>query len=121
MRILIADDEAVHLRLLQLTLRHWGYEVTTAVDGLAAWESLQKDGAPDLVIADWDMPGIDGFELARRIREDPALSATPVLIITVMASSVSAHDRFSHVNDYLVKPWNPRDLQASIHKLIGEQ
>jgi CheY-like chemotaxis protein len=120
MRILIADDEAVHLRLLQFTIQHWGHEVTTAANGNQAWEILQRDGAPALVIADWDMPGIDGFELTRRIREDPNLAATPVLLITVQASSVTTHQRFSIVDDYLVKPWNPRDLQASIQKLLSK-
>jgi len=117
MKILLVDDEPVHLRLMEATIRHWGYEVTTATDGQAAWEILQRDGAPSLVVTDWAMPGLDGFELTRRIRDDDALASTPVLIVTVRAATVTSDSRPDQANEYLVKPWNPRELRSAITRL----
>jgi CheY-like chemotaxis protein len=116
-KILLADDEPVHLRLLEATVKHWGHTVTTATDGEEVWEILQRDGAPDLVVVDWDMPRLDGLELLSRVRADAALSATPVLLITVRASTVTSDPRYAQANGVLVKPWSPRELRTTIDKL----
>jgi CheY-like chemotaxis protein len=72
MRVLIAEDDAISRRVLQATLQKWGYQVEVAIDGQQAWNTLQRDDAPQLVIWDWMMPEIDGAEVCRRIkaRED---------------------------------------------------
>jgi len=68
MRILIAEDDLVSSRVLATTLRKWGHEVVTSVDGLEAWAALQMPDAPRLAILDWMMPGIEGPEICRRVR-----------------------------------------------------
>jgi len=119
MRVLLVDDEPVHLRLMQATLRHWGFDVVTASSGEAACEILERDGAPALVIADWNMPGMDGFELIRRIRARPEWAATPVLMITVKADMVTSESGNVTADDYLIKPWSPKDLRSVVDRLLA--
>ena len=69
MRILIAEDDPVSRRILQSVLRKWGYAVTTTLDGEEAWNVLQQPDAPSLAILDIMMPGIDGLEVCRRVRQ----------------------------------------------------
>jgi len=63
MQILIAEDDPVSRRLLEVTLSKWGYKVIACVDGQAAWEVLQQPDAPQLVILDWMMPRMDGLQV----------------------------------------------------------
>jgi len=69
MRILIAEDDRVSRHLLERTLVTWGHEVMVARDGLQAWRILQDVDCPHLAILDWMMPGVDGVELCRRVRQ----------------------------------------------------
>lgn len=82
-RILIADDTEIQRKLTALRLRGCGYEVLEAADGLTAFERIRSE-RPDVVLTDVLMPGLDGFELCRRVSADPALADIPV----VLASSV---------------------------------
>jgi CheY-like chemotaxis protein len=66
MRILVADDEVVSRRLIEATVRRWGYDVVVAKDGLEASQILQSQNAPHLAILDWMMPGLDGLQLCRQ-------------------------------------------------------
>lgn len=66
MRILIAEDDPISRRLLEVTLGKWGYEVISCPDGQAAWETLRQPDAPSLAILDWMMPGMDGLQVAAR-------------------------------------------------------
>ncbi|MEI4896761.1 response regulator, partial [Klebsiella pneumoniae] len=68
MQILIAEDDPVSRRLLEVTLGRWGYEVLSCVDGQAAWEVLQRADAPQLVILDWMMPRMDGLQVCHNVR-----------------------------------------------------
>ncbi len=70
MKILIADDDPVTLNLLASRLGAWGHTVHQAADGSVAWEIICSTGI-DIVICDWMMPGLDGLQLCRRIREMP--------------------------------------------------
>ncbi len=69
MRILIADDDEVSRGKLEALLSKWGYEVISVEDGMLAWEALQQENAPRLTILDWMMPGLDGSEICRRLRQ----------------------------------------------------
>ena len=69
MRVLIADDDRSTRRLLEAALTQWGYEVLSTADGTEAWQALQQHDRPPLVVLDLEMPGLDGIEVCRKVRE----------------------------------------------------
>jgi DNA-binding response OmpR family regulator len=74
MRALIAEDDSVSRRMLKAFLSKADYEVVVATDGLEAWALLQQADAPRLVILDWMMPGLDGIQICRQVRQRAAAS-----------------------------------------------
>ncbi|MBE7470413.1 MAG: response regulator [Anaerolineae bacterium] len=115
MRVLIADDDAVSRRLLEVTLTAWGYEVKVTTDGNEAWQALQAEDAPRLAILDWMMPGLDGSELCRRMRQNPDLSTLYLILLTgkgrqedIVAGLEAGAD------DYLIKPFDAKELRARL-------
>src|SRR5436853_1087543 len=104
MRVLIAEDDAVSRLLLESVLRDWGYDVVVAVDGDEAWAALGEPSAPRLAILDWQMPGVDGLELCRRIRAERAIESVYVLLLTGKGGTENVvHGLHSGANDYLTK------------------
>jgi len=85
MKILIAEDNPVSQRVLQATLEKFGHQVMVADDGAQAWTALQRADAPSLAILDWMMPGLDGVEVCRRVRE--ISTSTPPYLILLTAKS----------------------------------
>src|SRR5437870_2805020 len=96
--VLIVDDEPSVLRLLSLVLRSAEFQIRTAEDGAAALDLL-KDWRPDIVLADVRMPGIDGVELARRVKSSPELAAMPFLLMSAMKEP-----REHRADGFLAKP-----------------
>jgi DNA-binding response OmpR family regulator len=116
MRILIAEDEAVSRRLLQETLRRWGYEVEVAADGSEAWERLLARDAPQLAIVDWMMPCMDGVELCQRVRAlDTQLPPYIVLLTSRSAREDIVAGLEAGADDYVVKPFDDEELRARLH------
>jgi len=117
-RILLADDEPDLVWALRHSLADEGYEVFIAHDGMQAL-SLARLHRPDLIILDIVMPGLDGLEVCRRLRRDPALAACPILFLTVRSD---IEDRVTGLDeggdDYLVKPLNMRELKARVRALL---
>ncbi len=115
MRILIADDDPVSRRLLQLTLTNWCYEVMAVHDGQEAWQTLRQADAPSLAILDWMMPGLDGPEVCRRVRQTPTLSPIYIILLT---SKTQKEDIIAGLqagaDDYLTKPFDAQELQARL-------
>jgi diguanylate cyclase (GGDEF)-like protein len=114
-RILIADDHQSTLDHLSDVLCDWGYEVISVADGHKAWEILQGEDAPRIVLLDRRMPGIDGLEIVRRVREQAQEPYIYILLLTV-------YDQEKHLvaglnagaDDYIVKPFRAHELQARI-------
>jgi diguanylate cyclase (GGDEF)-like protein len=115
MRILLAEDNATFRQMLQDALARWGYEVTVAADGLAAWQALQGPDAPRLAVLDWVMPGLDGLQLCRLLRQQPATPYTYLLLLTARADREDIVGGLeAGADDYLVKPIDVQELRARL-------
>lgn len=116
MRILIAEDNVVSRRVLETTLLKWGHEAVVTCDGAEAWETLRQEDAPRLAILDWMMPGMDGVEVCRRIRQMGSSTPPYVLLLT---AKIDKSDIVLGLNagadDYIAKPFNRDELHARIH------
>ena len=114
-KILVADDEAEIRSLLKLYLENEGYSVVEAVDGLEAMEKLKND-KPDLCVLDIMMPGMDGYQVLRKLRED---SNIPVIILSAKdADSEKILGLNLGADDYIAKPFNALEAVARINSNI---
>jgi two-component system cell cycle response regulator len=114
-RVLIADDDAMFRRILQTWLESWGYRVVIAEDGEQAWSILQQEHAPELLILDWVMPGIDGTELCRRIRERQGSPYQYILLATGKDDKQDVvRGLEAGADDYLTKPFDRNELRARL-------
>ena len=115
MKILVIEDEANIVRLIQLYLEQSEYTVLSASDGIAGLE-LHAREHPDLVILDLMLPGLDGMEVCRRIR---AWANTPILMLTARQGE---EDRVAGLemgaDDYLVKPFSPREMVSRVKAIL---
>ena len=113
-KVLVVDDEAPILELLTYNLEKAGYEVASAADGVKAVD-IARRFLPDLVLLDIMMPGIDGVETCRRIREIPELQKTFVIFLTARSEEYSEVAAFDvGADDYITKPIKPRALLSRI-------
>ena len=115
MKILIADDEPVSRRMLQVLLEKWGYDVVSAEDGDSAWERLKVPDAPRMALLDWMMPGQNGVDVCRALRKLRPAPYTYILLLTAKDAKESVVEGLeSGADDYLTKPFNPQELKARI-------
>lgn len=116
--ILIIDDQPIMRKLLEQILKE-RYEVISLENGREALEWMYSGNIPDLVVADLNMPEIDGFEYLKRIRESGFFHDVPVI---VLSGEESSSERIKSLkmgaNDYLIKPFNPEELSLRIDNLI---
>lgn len=115
MRALIAEDNATTRLLLESTLTEWGYDVTATSDGVEAWHELQRDKAPELILLDWKMPGMDGIEVCRRLRQLPDARTAHVILVTARGGKDDVVAGLeAGANDYITKPFEPSELRARL-------
>jgi len=120
MKILIAEDDPISRRILEATLLKWGYKVCLAIDGTQAWDILQGENAPTLAILDIMMPGLDGLEVCRRVRQLPTPTPPYIIMLTAMASKDEVVNGIqAGANDYLSKPFHRDELKARV--AVGAQ
>lgn len=116
-RILVVDDDQKNLNLVKTILDHFGYESELARNGIEALEKL--DSRIDLILLDVMMPGIDGFEVARRVRSHPVFGDVPIVMLTILTGK---EDRLRAVeagaNDYISKPIDRLELQVRLASLL---
>lgn len=120
MRVLIADDDALSRRILEDSLRSWGYDVLITKNGWEAWEELQRDDAPQLVILDWVMPGMDGVDICKKVRTGDSKKYIYIILLTAKTGRKDIIKGLeSGADDYIIKPFDPDELRYRLR--IGER
>jgi DNA-binding response OmpR family regulator len=115
MRVLIADDDIVTRRLLEATLKSWGYGVSAASDGDEALRILEEWPRPEMALLDCQMPGKDGPEVCRSVRATPqALPVYIILLTTLGGSQNIVLGLQAGADDYITKPFNREELHARL-------
>ncbi len=115
MKILVAEDDNVTRKMLASLLMKWDFDVVTACDGIEAWDILMAPDPPDLMLLDWQMPGMDGIDICRQLRGSKAHRSKYVVLLTSrseMEDIVAGLQ--SGADDYLTKPFDKSELQARI-------
>ena len=117
-RIVIADDDADIRELVVFKLRHGGHDVVPVGDGAAAVEACTAE-KPDLVILDVMMPGMSGLDAARALRADSNMDGLPIIMLTARAQESDIEQGFeAGADDYIVKPFSPRELVARVRAVL---
>lgn len=116
--VLVVDDESAIREMIRFALSKSGMQVYTAADGR---EALQKitEKIPDILLLDWMMPVMSGYDLTRRLRKEPVTADIPIIMLT---AKVSEDDKVAGLNagadDYIIKPFSPRELIARISAVL---
>lgn len=116
-RILAVDDIQDNLILVEAILESEGYEIDLASDGIKALQKIEQS-PPDLILLDVMMPGIDGYEVTRRIRKNPATSYIPILLITAFHESSVVEGLDAGADDFIRKPFDTDELLARVRSLL---
>jgi len=120
MKFLIVDDSPTMLRIIRNALKEIGYDdVEEAEDGEEALDVLEST-SPEFVITDWNMPNMNGVDLARNIRDHPQYGHLPILMITTRGMKEDVKTAMkADVNNYIVKPFEPEVLDEKIEKILA--
>jgi two-component system cell cycle response regulator len=114
-RVLIAEDDAMFRRILRTWLANWGFQTIFAKDGAEAWDILEQEQPPQLLILDWEMPKINGIELCRRIRQRQQCAYQYVLLVTGKDDKHQVVEGLeAGADDYLIKPIDRHELHARL-------
>ncbi len=116
MKILIAEDDPVSSRILQVTLQHYGHEVVAARDGEIAWAAYDQDPVR-CIVSDWMMPGLDGLDLCRKVRARPKTEYTYFILLTAVNTGgdnlrVAMN---AGIDDFLTKPLDREAILMRLH------
>lgn len=119
--VLVADDDPDILDLVRYRLERSGYKVATAETGTEAVR-LAGELSPALAVLDVMMPGLTGFDVTRRLRADPQTVGIPVILLTARAQEADVQEGFAAgADDYLRKPFSPRELSARVQAVLGRR
>ena len=118
-KILLVDDSPTVLLMERLLLQDGPYELLSATSGQEAVETALSVH-PELILMDVVMPGMDGFEVCRRLRSEEATRATPIILVTTRGGSDSVERGYeSGCSDYVTKPFDGNELRAKIESFLG--
>ena len=121
MPVLVVDDYSTMVRIIRNLLKQLGFEdVDDASDGTAALAKLQEKKY-GLVISDWNMEPMTGYELLKQVRSDPSLASTPFIMVTAESKTENViAAKKAGVSNYIVKPFNAQTLKTKIDAVFGE-
>lgn len=115
MEILIAEDDATSRRMLEAVLQKWGYQVQIVDNGESALAALLDANSPPLALLDWMMPGLDGVEVCRRMRDIRNDTLPYIILVTARANKADiAFGLNAGADDYIVKPFDRDELKARV-------
>ncbi len=116
--VLVADDDPDIVGLLRIRLEKAGYEVVSAADGEAAWDSV-LERLPDLLVLDVSMPRLDGLELTRRLRGHAETARLPIIVLTAAVQAADAERALAAgATEYVKKPFSPKALVVRVEELL---
>jgi DNA-binding response OmpR family regulator len=117
--IMVVEDDTSILRQIEYALTTNGFEVTTAINGVEALKKMMIR-RPSLLLTDIMMPEMDGHELVKSVREDPALADIPIIMLTAMAHEENMIQGYNSGTDlYLTKPFEPAELVSFVRRIAG--
>src|SRR5438128_12645690 len=117
-KVLIVEDEQGVVHLLRARLEREGFQVIAAYDGQAGLRAV-TEARPDLLILDLTLPGLDGFEICRRIRRQPETARLPILVLSGRTEEVDKVVLLElGADDYVTKPFSPKELVARVKTLL---
>jgi len=121
MPILVVDDYKTMIRIIRNLLKQIGFEnVDDAADGQEAYEKMQKNKY-GLVISDWNMEPMTGYELLQKVRADESMKATPFIMVTAESKTENVvAAKKAGVNNYIVKPFNAGTLKSKMTAVLGD-
>jgi sigma-B regulation protein RsbU (phosphoserine phosphatase) len=115
MNVLLADDDPLTRATVEVALRDWGFKVTSCADGAAAWDYLRQPDGPRLVLLDWLMPNVDGPEICRRVRAEPALRSIYIILLTARSRQEDVNAGLTAgADDYVAKPFDREELRLRL-------
>jgi two-component system, chemotaxis family, chemotaxis protein CheY len=119
LRALVVDDSRAIRRIIGNIIKEIGYEVTEAGNGLEALAQLEAHGCPDLILADWNMPEMNGLEFVKAARKDARYKQVPIMMVTTETEMDRMAQAFiAGVNEYLMKPFDKSQLLEKL-QLLG--
>ena len=119
-RILVADDDVDIRELVEFKLATLGHEIVTVGDGSSAYSTCLAEH-PDLAVLDIMMPGLTGLEAVKALREHAETAGIPVILLTARAQQSDVEIGYqAGANDYITKPFSPRDLAARVEALLAK-
>jgi CheY-like chemotaxis protein len=117
--IIIADDEAYVTSILAGKLRKAGHEVSTATNGQAAFEQAVQ-AVPDLILTDYQMPILSGYEMAVKLRQDPRTRGVPLVMLTARGHHLSAEQlAATNIQHLAAKPFSARELLEKVEEILN--
>ncbi len=120
-KVLVVDDEIHIVHVVAIKLRNNGYEVITADNGVEAYELACRE-EPDIVVTDYQMPGMTGLELVEKIRTTEPIKAMPAILLTARSFAISKEQQAElNISGCLSKPFSPRELMGNIEDVLHQQ